>query len=99
MMGSAEAGLIVMSVNGIAIYLFMNYLAECVVGAPHGEQFATYGRSVVRSTPFLGVLLVVLKVSPTPLAVAVACTAVGCAYYGLLYRKQVRRVMERWAAR
>lgn len=97
--GSAEVGLLLMSVTGVAIYVLMNFLAERLVGAMHHEQFVTYGSALLVSVPFMAALYGVLRLVRAPGMMAASCLGLAACYYALIYRKRLGELYALWSAR
>jgi len=97
-LASPEIGLIMMSVNGVLIYIYMNVLAERVVGAGHRDQFETYGKYLLLNLPFVAAFYGFLRMMPPPAFVVAGCLVLSVFYYGLLYRNRIRGLLQEHGA-
>lgn len=85
-LGSAHLGFIVLSLIGVAIYLFMNFLAERALGVGHLPQFLLYSRYLALNLPFVaGFYLVKHRANSAPM-IAITSLLFGAIYYLIIFR-------------
>jgi O-antigen/teichoic acid export membrane protein len=94
--GSPIKGFILLTINGIGIYVLMNYLAEKTVGAAHYEQFALYARYLCYSLPGIAVFYLVRQQTQGILAIFATGTILAIFYYIFIYRDKFFIIMKKW---
>jgi lipopolysaccharide exporter len=87
--GSVELGLTIMTSSGVLVYLYMNYVAEKILGIKHSEQFVTYSRILCLNVPFVCGFWVIASFWRTPEVLMSAAAALAACYYGTVFRGKI----------
>lgn len=94
-LGSPTKGFIVLTVNGILIYIFMSYLAEKTLKLQHSSQFLTYAKYLAYNLPFILLFFVVKSVTQNTSIIFTASLVFSAGYYSLIYRHKLGRFLHR----
>jgi len=86
---SPTKGFIILTVNGIGIYIFMNFLAEKTLNTSHSRQFITYSKYLAYNLPFI-LLFFIFKIrTENALIISTTSLLFAACYYALIYRQKI----------
>lgn len=94
-LGSPTKGFILLTINGISIYVLMNYLAEKTVGAAHREQFVLYSRYIGYNLPGMAVFFVTRQQTSNMAAIFATGIILAACYYMVVYREKFSSIMKK----
>lgn len=90
---SPTSGFAALTVNGIAIYMFMSYLAEKTIEAEHKLQFITYAKYLAYNSPFVLIFIMVKSMTENAVSVVVAGLFLSVCYYAVVYGRKLDRLI------